>query len=924
MTSQLPPAHRLARGIGALALLALLLIGTPLALWLLVGWPLPSTVPSLDTLGDSLTRSSISDDTLLKAIAIVGWLAWLQIVASIVLEATARLGNRPARDHRSLPIQPFVRGLITSVALLIASTRMPTATAQAARPIVATAPAEPTRISQPVSAPTATPVAGTSLPTYTVERHDTLWGIAEAHLADPFRWREIADLNLGQPQPIGGALNDPNIIQPGWVLALPADATSLAPTAATPAEPATANREPGPPPVPDAVADGQNHSEQVDPSVTPPPADALPAPASPPSSTLTPSTSTAESGEPIADQATATVPAPLIASALTAASIVTFLELLRRARQRRRRPGQSPRRPTKTNELTEFRLRTAGRLDRAELLSVAVRAFAGGAKPARSSSPTVQAVRSNDREVEILLDQPLPEAPPGFIDAGSGRAWRTDPTQHELLEYVADLDDVIAPLPSLVSVGSLNGDEILIDIETVGLITITGDEKQAIGLVRAIASQLSTSIWIDYARVLTVGDLSFELDPEMRVQHSSSFDAAITTLKRETEDADRALGFVHRKNSFESRLAKAANDGWMPTILVSETTPTREQVEQLATVCTPGGRCAGAVVLSEPIDGAWSLTIEGNRVHVDPLGFDLDIATITTEAAAAIDELLTDLKVDDDVSEIAEPACAPVGATAPVAPESTTVAELEVNVIGPVEIPGYDEKLDRNIYAELVTYLALHPEGATDERLKTVLWPDSSPKGNSFNTTVSTTRGRLGEASDGSLHLLRFLDAGQRYRLGKYVTTDLARIEQASRRASDLPASDAIPLLHEALELVRGQPFEAPRSYPWAFSEGWVTAIEATVAEAAHQLATLCLDAHDPAGATWAARQGLKACPGDEQLYRDRMLAADQTGNPAVVEAIMRELCEFAEVLEPYADVHPETFALYQRLVPRRTRPPHR
>jgi hypothetical protein len=83
-------------------------------------------------------------------------------------------------------------------------------------------------------------------------------------------------------------------------------------------------------------------------------------------------------------------------------------------------------------------------------------------------------------------------------------------------------------------------------------------------------------------------------------------------------------------------------------------------------------------------------------------------------------------------------------------------------------------------------------------------------------------------------------------------------------------------------------------------------------------MAQLCLDAGDLAGAEWAAHQGLRASPGNEALFRDRMQAADAAGNPAGVEAVMDELCEFIEGGNPYDTLHPETIATYEKLSKRR------
>jgi DNA-binding SARP family transcriptional activator len=56
-----------------------------------------------------------------------------------------------------------------------------------------------------------------------VQRGDTLWSIAETHLGNPERWREIARLNYDHPQPDGRTLTNSHWIYPGWHLRLPPD-----------------------------------------------------------------------------------------------------------------------------------------------------------------------------------------------------------------------------------------------------------------------------------------------------------------------------------------------------------------------------------------------------------------------------------------------------------------------------------------------------------------------------------------------------------------------------------------------------------------------------------------------------------------------------------------------------------------------------
>ena len=96
--------HRLRdvlRGLTSAIALATLLAGVPVALVALVGWPLPHTMPSLAELRRALGGPTISDGVLVKALALIAWTGWAQIVACTLVEIAAWTGGRAARDSAS-------------------------------------------------------------------------------------------------------------------------------------------------------------------------------------------------------------------------------------------------------------------------------------------------------------------------------------------------------------------------------------------------------------------------------------------------------------------------------------------------------------------------------------------------------------------------------------------------------------------------------------------------------------------------------------------------------------------------------------------------------------------------------------------------------------------------------------------------------
>ena len=91
-----------ARGLISLIATAALLVGVPIGLAVLVGWPLPTSVPGGETLSLAM-NTGITDEFIVNALAVIAWLAWAQLTLAFLVEAIGAVRGRQPRD---LPLAP--------------------------------------------------------------------------------------------------------------------------------------------------------------------------------------------------------------------------------------------------------------------------------------------------------------------------------------------------------------------------------------------------------------------------------------------------------------------------------------------------------------------------------------------------------------------------------------------------------------------------------------------------------------------------------------------------------------------------------------------------------------------------------------------------------------------------------------------------
>lgn len=238
----------LTKALAALLATALLLIGVPVALIAVAGYPLPTTIPSWDLISRHLSDGDVPDEFVIGVFACVVWITWAQLAYALIVEFIAAARGTAARRAPVLPGLQRVAANLATWTTLTLTTLTPVRTAIAAPaplPAITIDHHPETTHTTTITAPhTAFDVepdgtvadAATAPGIYETQRGDSWWSLAERLLGSGHRWAELRDLNHG-PQPTGDTITaTTEDIRPGWHLTAPADANPTLLT--TPAEPA--------------------------------------------------------------------------------------------------------------------------------------------------------------------------------------------------------------------------------------------------------------------------------------------------------------------------------------------------------------------------------------------------------------------------------------------------------------------------------------------------------------------------------------------------------------------------------------------------------------------------------------------------------------------------------------------------------------
>jgi hypothetical protein len=207
-----------------------------------------------------------------------------------------------------------------------------------------------------------------------------------------------------------------------------------------------------------------------------------------------------------------------------------------------------------------------------------------------------------------------------------------------------------------------------------------------------------------------------------------------------------------------------------------------------------------------------------------------------------------------------------------------------------------------------VAYLACRPDGASIEQVSEALSPVRRLSPSTVWSLASRTRKWLGSDADGRPYFPRTSDAGSN-RLHPAVRTDWSLwLELVGDDVTTTP----LPRLLDALDLIRGRPFEGvpDRHYTWA--EPLRQDMIAGVVDLAHEVVRRALLVPDLAAARRAVAVARDVDSANELIWRDALRVEYVAGNRESQRRLVQQLYAMAEELE--TDLEPETEQLIAEL----------
>lgn len=974
--------HRL-RSLAALLALFALLVGVPMLLALVAGWPLPGRAPDWSRISTAVEQGDIPGETVIKVLAVLVWIAWAQLAWAIVWELVVNV-PRSNRGQLAQPAPLVPSGLgrgigrLVALALSIGITLASTPTPSLARPAAAVAMAPRAPSASTIVLDASGPGNATAVEqvrSWRVVDGDNLWDIAVVALGDGSRSSEIIDLNwqLRSPrdvragqvlrlpadaavpadrvpssaspeglldhvdsylapavvtieqgdtlwdlsedrlevatgEPVSGretieyldeviaanpdTIEDPNLIFPGEQFMFPEIGEAPAPTA--PAPESTPAPEPSPPESQTAPTASPTDSPETPPSVlvtttavttTAVPAAAVPSTSAPATTPVSeaPIVSSSDSDGASAEGGSAV---PWLAG-LTGATVLSAGALTAYRRQQRRRAARGERtlrRDAAVRTETERQLVRVGDVSFVRWANLELAELARGLVPADVRGTPIAVEMSADHGLELLWDEPNPVAHRPWEAADGGWSWR--------LIYDADLHlpatPETAPIPGLVTFGSRDGGTLLVNLEALGSLAVTGDATAVEAFVRSLVLELSLSEELANSYLFLV-DLDLEVDAGTGRACSTSEGDAVSRITSVAEQHAEVLRAASLDSSFGLRLNGAA-DGRELTVVIAAADQL-EHADVLSAEATPNRGVAVVLAGDAPARATLAVDADGSAL-LSPIGLRFRAVALEAAPAEGLVSLLHGFEMSDEDTVDGEEEDG-VGEVRPLDVDALDddlgqddeweppAPEVLVRVLGPPRVDGHPNlgRLD----VSLVAFLACNGGQATEDQVVNAVWGGRAIEKVTLWNRISKARVSLGAA------LPAREQGASTVRLAAGVLTDLTLMKAFAARAEGVSSGEAIDLLLQATALIEGTPFDA-QGYDWSYEHQFNAEACEAIESVCVRLAELALEHGDLSAARGAIGRGLRALPLNEPLYRWRMRTEAQAGNVGGMRAAFEEL----------------------------------
>ncbi|MFD1664500.1 MULTISPECIES: BTAD domain-containing putative transcriptional regulator [Streptomyces] len=933
----------------AFVALLVLLVGVPLALAMTAGWPFPDTFEPMEWL-----RQDISVQTFLGILTFVVWLAWAQFTACVLVEMKAALSGVgvPGRVPGAGPSQLLARQLVAALLLVGATAasftpglsqlgqgldgnQRPTVAAAQQTPGffaqqqeqaagAAAALAEQASHAEAASGSSARQEGDTKF--YRIQppegrHHDSLWEIAERHLGDGRRYKEIFELNKDRTQPDGSKLSEASLIRPGWIMEMPGDARGgdlvEMPDEAPQVSPEVQQQ------IHDYARTGQggDHAQGGGGSGAAQVSVPEQRPAPDPGHAGHQQQPDRQHATPAQESSSFGLPEALLAAPLLAAGLLGALGHRRRQALWQSafggvggRRGMEPPTPTGDAQDAQDALLVGADPEGVRLLDRSLRGLAADLAAESRPLPTVYAAWLSNGDLHLQLAQPSGKPPAPWQLGQDQTFWMLAKDDAGRYEDA----DTAAPYPGLVSLGTMDDSRLLLNLEAVpGIVSLSGSEADRAAVFASVAAELATNGWSDRMTITLVGfgeDLT-PLAPN-RLRHLDDIEALIETMEAETRQRRGALGAAGHDSVLTGRTGPAQHTRWAPHLVLLAAEPSAEDAVTLAELAADASRLGiGYLVGTDSGDlpgAAWEMEITGEGKLLAPLlGLELDAQLLPAAQQRAVVELFVD----------ADPDRGPDG-PANTPPFLVDISEqgrpaVYARLVGPYEIIGLDSPDDERsaLLHEALALLLLHREGVHPRVLSSALWPRGVTD-DVREALIERLRSWLGTDPDGTPRL--GTDATGRLTLAKSVVSDLDVLRSLYHEATQGRGVDSRAvrgrLLTDALVLVRG-PLLADRPegrYRWLTHEIVDAQLPLLVADTGLALSAFHMEKNRAQKAIEAIEAALRTAPADERLWNELLRATHALDDPARLTALAADLVARSGA----RGLPPRTEALLDELLP--------